>query len=398
MKKYVYKVYEESFNVIKGVIEEEDKDIAAEKLRDRGLRIIYIKEKVSIIDSKLFKIVLSDEILADFCGQIAIVINAGVSLLRGLEILHEQTHSKKMKKIILGVLSRVREGRTLTAAMEAIGVFPKLLIDMVRTGELSGEIDTILFNMESYYKKEASIKTKIKSASIYPALILFVAVGMMAFFNFYIFGEIKELFKDSSNIPNITKVLLAFMDYFNNNVLTITISILAIIIFIIYAKTIPKVRYHYDKVLLKLPVIREAKKDIMTARFTRSMGIFLRSAVPILEILENLKYILGNEFAAAKIEKVKMEIINGNKIADSLEIEELFEPLVIQMIRVGEETGKLEEMLFSLADRYDIKVETSISRLTALVEPVLTLLIGVVVGTVIVAVALPIMQMSQGVK
>lgn len=398
MKKYVYKAYDENFNIIKGIIEEDDRDIAEERLRDKGLKLIYIKEKADIFQLKLFKMTLSDENLSDFCGQVAIIVNSGVSIVRGLEILYEQTKKKNMKKVIQGVLTRVREGRTLTAAMEAVGVFPKLLTDMVKTGELSGEIDTILFNMESYYKKEASIKTKIKSASIYPVLILVVAIAMMAFFNFYIFGEVEELFKDNTNLPAITKLLLICMDYINNNMLIITIVIFAIIILVIYAKTLPKVRYSYDKVLLKLPIIRDAKMNIMTARFTRTMGIFLKSAVPMLEILDNLKYILGNEFAATKIENVKREIINGNKIADSLENEKMFEPLVIQMIRVGEETGKLEEMLFSLADRYDIRVETSISRLTSLVEPVLTLLIGLIVGTVIVAVTLPIMQMSQGLQ
>ncbi|MCT8976318.1 type II secretion system F family protein [Clostridium sp. CX1] len=398
MKKYLYKAYDENFNIIKGVIEEDDGDIAEERLRDRGLKLIYIKEKNDIFQLKLFKMTLSDENLSDFCGQIAIIVNSGVSIVRGLEILYEQTKKKNMKKVIQGVLTRVREGRTLTAAMEAAGVFPRLLTDMVRTGELSGEIDTILFNMESYYKKEASVKTKIKSASIYPVLILVVAIAMMAFFNFYIFGEVEELFKDNTNLPAITKLLLICMDYINNNMLIITILIFAIIILVIYAKTLPKVRYSYDKILLKLPIIRDAKMNIMTARFTRTMGIFLKSAVPMLEILDNLKYILGNEFAATKIENVKREIINGNKIADSLENEKMFEPLVIQMIRVGEETGKLEEMLFSLADRYDIRVETSISRLTSLVEPVLTLLIGLIVGTVIVAVTLPIMQMSQGLQ
>jgi Type II secretory pathway, component PulF len=281
--------------------------------------------------------------------------------------------------------------------MKACGRFPDLLVDMVMTGEISGNVDTILYNMEDFYKREANIKNKIKSASIYPVLILVVAIGMMLFFNFFIFPEIKDLFVDMK-LPAVTIFVLGAMNFLNNYYLLMAVSIVITIVLIKYIQTIPKVAYVWDKMTLKVPVLGAVKRDIITSRFTRSMGIFLKSAVPIMTIMENMKLIVGNESISQEIEKAKNEIVAGTKFADSIGNEEIFEPIVTQMIRVGEETGQLDEMMFKLADIYDEKVESGIGRLMSLVEPVLTLVIGLIVGVAIVGVALPIMQMTQGMK
>lgn len=397
MKKFIYKAWDDEFNIIKEDIEEEDVDTAMETLKSKGLKVIYIKEKFSLSQFGFPNKKLNNEALANFCGQTAMILNSGVNLLIGLEIVEQQVKNRDMKKTVSQIAESVKKGNNLATAMRTSGRFPNLLADMVMTGEISGNVDAILYNMEDFYKREANIKNKIKSASIYPVLILAVAIGMMLFFNFFIFPEIKDLFVDMK-LPYVTIFVLGAMNFFNNHYLLMVASIIITIVFIKYIQTIPKVAYVWDKGTLKTPIFGAVKRDIITSRFTRSMGIFLKSAVPIMTIMENMKLVVGNEFISQKIEEAKNKIVAGTKFADSIGNEELFEPIVIQMIRVGEETGQLDEMMFKLADIYDEKVERGIGRLMSLVEPILTLVIGLIVGVAIVGVALPIMQMTQGMK
>lgn len=395
MKKFEYKAWNENFNIVKGVINKEDIESAADEIKSRGLKIVYIKEKKSIKEIRIFNKDLSDEALANFCGQTAIIIGSGISLLNGLEIIEKQTKNKHMKQLIRTINDGVKSGNSLAQAMIDSGSFPKLLTDMILTGEISGNLDTVLYNMESFYKREANIKNKIKSASIYPALILMVAVGMVFFFNFLIYPELKGLFEDME-LPTITIIVIGTLNYLNANFLGIIFAFIAILILEKYIQGIPKVRHFMDKVYLNIPILGEFQINIITARFTRSMGIFLKSGVPIMTIMDNIKLILGNEFIKVKIENVRSEVISGTKLAEAIEKEYIFDPLVVQMLKVGEETGVLDDMMFKLAEIYDGKVETGVTKLMSLVEPVLTLIVGGFVAVIIVAMALPLMKMTQG--
>ncbi len=397
MKKFIYKAWDDEFNVIKEEIEDNDADEIFRELKSRGLKVIYVREKFSISKFEFLNKKLGDEILANFCGQTAMILNSGIGLLNGLEIMEQQTKNKDMKKIILNITDGIKKGNGLDLSMENCGKFPKLLVDMVKTGEVSGNLDTVLYNMESFYKKEASIKNKIKSAAVYPMLILIVALGMIMFFNFVVFPELKDLFA-SMKLPVITVIVLGIMNFFNNNYLYIIICTIIAVIFLKYINTLPKVAYFIDKFKLKIPIVGDVKLDIITARFTRSMGIFLKSGISIITIMDNMQLVVQNEFISKKIDKVKDQLTNGTAFADSIENEKIFKPLVTQMMRVGQETGKLDEIMFKLADVYDEKVETGIARIMSLVEPVLTLVIGLIVGVIILGVALPIVQMAQGVK
>ena len=397
MKKFIYKAWDDEFNVIKEEIEDNDADEIFRELKSRGLKVIYIKEKFSLSRFKFLDKKLNDEALANFCRQTAMILDSGMNLLNGLEIMEQQTKNKDMKKIILNITDGIKKGNGLDLSMENCGKFPKLLVDMVKTGEVSGNLDTVLYNMESFYKKEASIKNKIKSAAVYPMLILIVALGMIMFFNFVVFPELKDLFA-SMKLPVITVIVLGIMNFFNNNYLYIIICTIIAVIFLKYINTLPKVAYFIDKFKLKIPIVGDVKLDIITARFTRSMGIFLKSGISIITIMDNMQLVVQNEFISKKIDKVKDQLTNGTAFADSIENEKIFKPLVTQMMRVGQETGKLDEIMFKLADVYDEKVETGIARIMSLVEPVLTLVIGLIVGVIILGVALPIVQMAQGVK
>ncbi|MEY7999866.1 type II secretion system F family protein [Clostridium sp. Mt-5] len=397
MKKFIYKVWNDKLNIISGQIEEENMDTVFQNLKNKDLKIIYVREKFTLSKFRFFQKKLKDERLADFCGQIAMILSSGVSLLTGFEIIGQHTKNKSMRNMIFKLEESIKKGNNLSSAMKSCEEFPALLTDMVATGEISGNVDTVLYNMEDFYKKEANIKNKIKSASIYPLLVLIVALGMLLFFNFMVFPELKDLFANA-NLPFITIFVLGIMNFFNDNFVSIIAFVVVFIIILKYINTIPGVSYFIGKTILKVPILGDFKLDVMTSRFTRSMGLFLKSAIPIITIMNNIKLVLNNEFAAQKIENVKRQLVNGAKFADSIQNQNIFHPLVTEMMKVGEETGKLDAIMFKLADIYDEKVETEIRRLSALVEPALILVIGLIVGVIILGMALPVMQMSQGVK
>lgn len=393
MQKFKFKAWDENFKVVQETIEEEDIEAAKEKIRARGLKLVSINKVISLSNIKIGRKTLKDEDVASICGQIGIIVNAGVNILAGLEVLKKQ--NKKLSVILDSILMEVRRGNSLGVAMEASGAFPKLLTDMVKSGELSGNVDEVLFNMESYYQREADLKGKIKSASIYPLILLGATVGMIAFFNIFIFSSLKDLFSDMESLPGATVFLLNTMNFLNNSPFLLLFIVVALVLLFIYLKGLPKVGYWLDKVILRFPVYGNVKQNILTTRFTRSMGIFMKSAVPLLSSLESMEAIIGNKYMSQKINIAKGTIITGGNIADSFEEQNLFDPLVIQMIRIGEETGRIEEMLLKLSAIYDKKVETGISRMVAMIEPTFTLIVGLLVGFVIVAVILPILQMSN---
>ena len=396
MQKYTYRAWDKNFKTVNGTVEEDNIESAKQALATQGLNVIEIGEFKDVLNDSFFRVKIKDEDLGNFCGQLAIIINSGVNLISGLEIILKQTKNKRMKKIIENVATGVRRGRTLAQAMEDDGNFPLLLIDMVRAGESSGQVDSMLLNLESLYEREATIKNKIKSASVYPIILVVMSIGMLIFFNSFIMKELKDLFTDNENLPLITKILLAAMDAFDKNMYYIIGGIIGAFILFKFLKTKKNIKFVLDKFALSVPVIGGVRKDILASRFTRNMGLFIKSGVPILTVFENLKMVVDNEYISLRINEIKDDVVNGNTIAYALERSKIFDPLVVQMIQVGEETGTLEDLLAKVADIYDKKAETGITRLMTMIEPAFTLFIGVFIGVVILAMALPVFQMTQG--
>lgn len=399
MKKFKYKAWDNKFNIINGVIEEESYDAAEEKLRNTGLSIVSINEKQDIASLLPFlqnKNLLSNEDLSTFCGQVATIVQSGVNMVKGLSILEEQLKKKKLKLVISEILAEVKRGKALSSSMADTGVFPQLLIDTVASGELSGNIDSVLFNMENYFEREAAIKNQVMSAAIYPIVLLCMCFGMIIFFNFFIYPDLKDIFSNMQ-LPLITKIVLGVLNFVNSNFIAIIAAIFVIILIINYMKSIPSVNNKLSQASLKIPVLGQVRINFITTRFIRSMAIFMKSSVPILSVFDSIQSIVGNYYVSEKIHSMKTDIINGKSIADSIERQHIFEPLMVQMIRVGEETGRLDDILFKLSDIYDKKLDSNIKRLMALAEPVFILIIGIAVAAIIVSIALPIMQMSNSI-
>jgi type IV pilus assembly protein PilC len=395
MDKYSYKAWNDKFEVVKGKIEDEDIETAKDRLKLQGLTVIDISKAFDLNEISFSSLKLKDGELANFCGQMGMILNSGLNVMSGLEVLKSQMKEKKFQKIVGIMHANVRRGRSLAAAMQDTNAFPKLLCDMIASGELSGNVDEAFFNMEAFYERESRIRSKIVTASIYPAMLLLVAVGMVGFFNIFVFKELGSLFSDMENLPAATKILLGFMNFLNGNSGYILISIVTLVFSLMYAAKHEKSAYFMDKIKLMMPMVGEFRIHMITARFSRSMALFLKSGVPMLNVMESLKLLVDNQYVAVKIEDVKNELINGRSISSSLEKQNIFEPIVVQMIRVGEETGRLEESLGNLANIYDKKIEAEVTKLMALIEPAFTLIIGICVAVLILAIAMPVMNMTS---
>ncbi len=397
MPKFKYQAFDEELKVIKNSIVDDDIDLATDQLLNKGYQIIWIKQITSLSDLS-YKRTLSEELLASYCGEIATILDSGVSILRGLEILYEQSDKKNYKKVVFDVLTNVRKGMNLSLAMEKTGVFPSLLTDMVESGEISSHLTEILTSMENFYAREASIKGKIRSASIYPMILLAVSIGMILFFNFFVFSELKTIFEDLEELPALTNALIGSLEYLNSNPFVVISVIIAAILFAYGLMQIEGVKYFIDKLTLRIPVFGRVRMNILSSRVASSMAVFIRSAVPLVKVLSVVQSIVANAYISKLMGEAKEEITRGQNISDAFEDVQAFDSMMVQMIRIGEETGKLEEMLFKLADIYEKKSETGIERMVSLIEPVFTLVVGVLVAIVIVAMAMPIFDMSSMIR
>jgi len=392
MQTFKYKAWDENFNIVKGRLEEDDAEMAKACLRSQGYVIISIKKMGSVFYKNFGRNKLDNSELASFCGQMNTVVSSGVSLLKGIEVFRDQAEKKRLRTLYNKIYESIEKGNSLSYAMRKSGAFPGLLCDMVSSGELSGDMETIFRNMEILYEREARIKDKMRTASVYPLILLFTSTGMLIFFNYFIFPEFQEILSDSNNLPLITKILVGFLQFFKKNAFIIAAAILSIMPVGKYVATREKTGYMLSKASISLPIIGRVRKDVVTSRFARAMSLFLKSAVPVLQILDSLGGILGNEYMSRRVEYIRSGLTNGYSVADAMEMASIFDPIVIQMVRVGEETGSLDESLEKVAQIYDKKSESGINKLMAVIEPVFTLLIGVFIGILLLAMMLPVMQ------
>lgn len=397
MPVYKYRGWNTNRQIVKGTLLGPDPVTVNEKIRNLGITPIDIEEKEEARDLFTPKKRFRDQELVNFCGHMALMIRSGVNIMLSLEILEQQSTNKEIKKIYGKILENVRKGESLSMSMEATEEFPQLIIDMVKVGESTGELDNILLNMEEYYQRDIAIRNKVKTATVYPKILVFATIATILFFVYFVVPSFADLFSDMADLPLPTKILLGMTNFFQNNTLLIfglvVLSVIALMILWRY----PKFVIFKDSLLLTLPVIGSFNKNVIISRMSRSLGVFLKSGVPVLEALNSTKNILRNRYLEKGFDQSITRIINGQTMSDAFREENLFDPMVYGLMRVGQETGQLDDMLYKLAAIYDREVEFSLNKLVAKIEPLMIIIIGGVVGFIVIAIAVPILNMSQSI-
>ncbi len=398
MATFVYKVRDRSGKIFTGNMEGENKSSIVSRLREMDYFITSVSEKRgSILFSKKINLFQSIKLrdLTIFYRQFATMVNAGLTLVNSLDILIEQVENKALSNNIKVVKSDVEAGSTLADAMAKFPqVFAELYVSMVRAGEIGGVLDDILLKIADLMEKDYAIRQKIKSAMSYPSFVAAAALLMSIFMLTFILPQFVGVFATfGGELPALTQFFVT-LTYLFNQYWYIFFIVFAILVaaFLAYIKT-PNGKLNFDKFKLSAPIFGEINRKGAIARFTRILGTLIKSGVPILEALQVSSNAIGNLVISSAVLGAKTKIKEGQSISGPLAESGVFPPMVTQMIMVGEESGELEEMLVNVAKFYDEEVDRTVEKLTAIIEPLMMAFIGLTVGTMIIAMYLPIFNM-----
>ncbi len=404
MPKYIYKARTPTGKVVSDTIEALTQKEVIEKLRSLKYIVIEVKEfKESSLKTFLnkllpFKNKIKSSDLTIFSRQLATLVSSGVPLVQGLSILEEQFESPAFKNVIKSIRTDIEAGVSISDAMKKHpNAFSELYIGMIHAGEVGGILDQVLDRLASYLESSEELKAKIKSAMMYPIIVSCVAVGAAIVMLTVVVPRFAALFAEmGAKLPAPTQMLVDLSNFLKKWIwLFILVGVIVVIIFRRVYKTNYKFALKVDSMLLKAPIVGDVIKKTAIAKFTRTLGTLVKSGVAILQAMETVAKTAGNKLIEKTIMEARESIRGGERIAEPLKRSGVFPPMVVQMISIGEETGALDSMLTKIADFYDSEVSAAIEGLTGMIEPLIIVFLAVVVGGMVVAMYLPMFEITS---
>ena len=336
------------------------------------------------------------KVLTQFTRQLAVLVNAGLPLMRGLEVLKRQTKDAQMAEALAGISDNIASGGTFSEALTQYPkIFDHLYVNMVKAGEAGGVLEVVLGRLAEFAEKSEKIKNKVKGAMIYPIVVLVAAIGITAFLLVAVIPKFQQVFNDmlgGAALPPVTEFVIGASQFVQDNGLMIFVAAAAVFVICkIVGKTEAGATF-FDALKLKLPVTGTLAQRSAVSRFTRTLGTLLSSGVPILQSLVITRDTTGNRILSNAIQSVHDSVKEGESMTEPLSHCKVFPPMVVSMVEVGEETGALADMLTHIANTYDDEVDNAVAGLTAAIEPALIIVLAVVVGTIVVAMFLPMVK------
>ncbi len=398
---YQYSVRDKTGKVVSGTLDADSETAVANKLSQMGYAPLSIsKQRVGMkSDIKIpgmgKKVKLKD--LSIMSRQFAVMINSGLSLLRALTILAEQTENKELARLLGEVRNDVETGVELSSALgKNPQVFPPLMVNMIRAGEVGGFLDTVLLQIAENYEAEVKLKSKIKSAMTYPVVVFIIAILAVVGMLLFIVPIFATMFEDlGGELPAPTKILVFLSGAMK---IAAPVGFVGLIVFFITwpkVKRTQRVRNVVDPLKLKAPIFGSLVQKVALSRFARNLGTMMRCGVPILQALDIVAATTGNVVLERAIRDVQESVRSGESLAKPLENHAVFPPMVVQMMAVGEDTGALDTMLHKISDFYDADVEATTEALTSLIEPLMIAVIGGIIGSMIIALYMPIFSVFK---
>ena len=337
--------------------------------------------------------------LTVFTRQLSTLISAGLPLLRSLRTLGKQEKDANLKKIMAGLSESVEGGTTFSEALtQHPKAFNKLYVNMVKAGELGGVLEIVLTRLAEFAEKSQRIKGKVTSAMVYPLVVLTIAVGIVTFLMLFIVPKFEAIFKDMLGgrpLPFITQMIMDLSRFIQGNFILIAVAIIVAVVAARFAMKMPGVAATVDNYKLKIPLFGDMLTKTSVARFSRTLGTLVSSGVPILQALNITRDTAGNLRVSKAVESIHDNVKEGESMVTPMEASGIFPPMVVSMVQVGEETGQLPDMLTKVADVFEEEVDNAVSGLTSLLEPVMIVLLALVVGTIVVALFLPLITIIQ---
>lgn len=346
---------------------------------------------------QLFKQKVKKKDLAVFCRQFFTMLDSGLGIVKCLDILEMQTENKTLKPTIGSVNEDVQKGLALSEAMKKYpDIFPVILTNMVEAGEVSGNLDAILERMAGHFEKEFKLENKVKSAMIYPSALAVISVVVVIFMITFVMPTFTGMFTGSGvPLPGPTKFLLGISDFIRAKWYILALIIGGLAFAIVSFKKSDNGRRFFDGMKLKIPVVKQTTEKIITSRFTRTLSTLMDSGIPLIKSMEVVAKVVNNMPVQDRIMDGIEEIRKGVPLSRSIQNVGVFPPMVDSMIRIGEESGSLDDILLKTADFYDEEVETSLTKLTSMIEPVMIVAMAVVIGFIVIAMYLPMFDMMK---
>ena len=390
--------------VRKGVMDAEAEPEVANRLRSQGITMSKAKKKAKDIEIKLpfgWGQGVPEKDIVVFTRQFATMIDAGLPIVQCLDILASQSPNKIFQKALFDVKAQVESGSTFSDALKKHPrIFDDLYTNLVQAGEVGGILDSILTRLAIYIEKASKLKSQVKGAMVYPISILVVAVLVVVVIMWKVIPVFENMFKDFGGgaLPKPTQIVIDISNAFLDHFVIIMGSLAAIVIGVPAAIRTKKGRALFDKFILKAPIIGNVMRKIAVARFTRTMGTLMASGVAILDAMEIVAKTAGNVVIHDAVMYARQKISEGKNMAEPLMETKAFPPMVVQMIGVGEQTGAMDAMLQKIADFYEDEVDVAVAALTKLMEPLMMVFLGGIVGGLIISMYLPIFEMAGNIK
>lgn len=404
MPKYAYTAVDSSGKLLNGTLEADNENLVLSKLHEQQLHVTDVKEVRGAFGDRSKGLMKPKKAklknLVVFSRQFATMVDAGIPILRCLEILVTQAKDPALRVAATEVASDVRGGLSLNESMSKHPhVFSKLYVNMIRAAELGGILDTILDRLAGFLEYENEVRGKIKSAMMYPVMVLFFSIAMLFALFTFVLPKFKEIFEGMDvEIPPVTQFLFNVGDFFQSFWWMMIILVIGGFIGLKLWGRTPKGAYSLDQFKLRIPIIGELVLKMSIARFARTFGLLISSGVPMMRSLEIVGETSGNRVIVEAIENARISIREGQKLSTPMVASGLFPAMVTQMIDVGEESGRLSEMLVKVGDFYDQEVETTVKGLTSMIEPMLIIFMGVIVGFIAISVMTPIFKLVNSVQ
>ncbi|MCK5129308.1 MAG: type II secretion system F family protein [Clostridiales bacterium] len=399
MPKYEYKASNISGQTIEGVYDAQNEESVRSMLREKAFYPIQISRVVEGIGTKEIKLFnkIPIKVLTIFCQQFAAILKAGVPLTKGLSIMNSQTDNKSLRRVLADVYEQVQMGKSLSSAFRSHDdKFPNLFFSILEAGEISGTLDNSFERLGNNFEKDYKLQGKIKNAMMYPAVVSVVAVAVVLYLLAAVVPTFVGIFESAgADLPGVTKVLLVLSGFVQSNfILLIGIILLIIVALRVLLKT-RKFRFNYDKGKLSMPMLGKLNAKILASRFTRTLCTLFSAGVPLTSSLEITSRALSNTYVEQGVMEVADNVKEGRMLADCLEDLDVFPSMVVHMTRVGEESGTLEDMLEKTSDFFTSEADDAVTRMMALLEPAIIVVLGGMVMFIVIAILLPMFQMMS---
>ncbi len=392
MMQYSYTAKDSSGKVVKGLVEAQNvmdlyKQLESEELYCLGYTEKELREQAV---RTIYKIKVKELVI--FCRKMSTMMASGMSMTSALDTLISSTESPKLRQVYANVYEAVRGGQSFSEALRAQGnAFSALLINMVESGEESGNIDLMFTKLSIYFEKQAKLQAKIKTATTYPKLLAVLCVGVVIILFSFVLPQIFTAFS-GMELPDLTKAMIAISDFLTNYWYFVVAGVVVVYFIARSMLKVPSVLYKRDRMLLRIPKIGKLLRQIYSSRFANTLSILYASGLSLINAIRLSVNVVGNSYIAHQLRSIIEEVSVGNSLSVSLEEADVFDSMLPSMVRIGEETGSLDSILNSTSEYYERETESAIEAILAILEPVMLIIMAIIIGTILISVLMPIFE------